>query len=385
MKPVAGDISCSFVSNFDLGKRKGGFDGLGGKILDLIRVEFPNTFLVDNVNPPVQKTDRYMSKIFRKIGIPARFPIFSKSRLDITAGLLHQRIPPQTDFIIFHGTTPWINYTPRHKYFTFTDCSFETYISNYHDRRQYSKKDSNRIIKAEEKFFANAEQVFLTSEWAISETKKHYHLSGDNFLNIRQGPSMEISVNAFSGNAPLNQFVFIGTDFLGKGGAEICNAFKRFTRDHSDYKLIVIGQRPPEEFLAIPNIEFLGYVNKSTPEGRLQFEQIYQQSKALLLLTKKDISPLVLIEAGLHGCPSIANGQGAIPEMIVENLTGFLINTSEDECLSAMKLIAGMDEGMLLKLRRETRDHYQANYDWSNIMKVITKRMHQITTVESYI
>jgi glycosyltransferase involved in cell wall biosynthesis len=269
--------------------------------------------------------------------------------------------------------------------FTFTDCSFETYISNYHNRSQYSKKDITRIIKSEEKFFANAEQVFITSQWAINEIKQHYQLSGDNLLNIRQGPSMEISVNAFSANTPLNQFVFIGTDFLGKGGAEICNAFKKFTGEYPDYKLLVIGQRPPDEFLAIPNIEFLGYVNKSTPEGRLQFEKIYQQSKALLLLTKKDISPLVLIEAGLHGCPSIANDQGAIPEMIVEKLSGFLIKTSEDECLAAMKLIAGMDEQMLLKLRKDTRDHYEANYAWSNIMKVITKRMHQITTADSYI
>jgi hypothetical protein len=94
MKPVGGDISCSFVSNFDLGNRRGGFDGLGGKIYDFIREEFPNTTLVDSIDPPVHRSDRYMSKIFRKVGMPASFPVFSRSRLNVTASILQQRISP---------------------------------------------------------------------------------------------------------------------------------------------------------------------------------------------------------------------------------------------------------------------------------------------------
>jgi len=367
--------SCFFVSNFNLNNRKGGFDGLGGKIYDLLKENLDDVILLDNINPPVEKIDRYKSILLRKMRIPANFPSYSASRLNRIARLLEKALGGKNGFIVFHGATPWVNYKPRQKYYAFTDCSFETYISNYHDRSQYSKKDIDRIIKAEEKFFANAEQVFFTSGWAIKETKTHYQLPGDNFLNIRQGPSMEISSHAFTGESPINQFVFIGTDFLGKGGGLICNAFRRFNTERQDYKLLIIGEKPPEEYLSIPNVTFLGYVNKSTDKGRQQLEKIYQQSKALLLLTRKDISPLVLIEAGLHGCPSIANDQGAIPEMIVENISGFQIDSNEDECLLAMRKIAGMESGELLTLREKTKTYYQENYDWSGIMKLM---MHKI-------
>jgi len=369
--------SCFFVSNFNLNNRKGGFDGLGGKIFDLLKENLDDVILLDNINPPVEKIDRYRSILMRKMRIPANFPVYSASRLNRIGSLLDKAVGGKKGFIVFHGATPWIGYKPTNKYYTFTDCSFETYISNYHDRSHYSKRDISRIIKAEEKFFANAEQVFFTSGWAIEETKKHYQLTGDNFLNIRQGPSMEISPQAFTDESPLNQFVFIGTDFLGKGGDLICNAFRKFTTEHQDYKLLIIGQRPPEEFLSIPNVIFLGYVNKSSAEGRQQLEQIYQQSKALFLLTRKDISPLVLIEAGLHGCPSIANSQGAIPEMIMENISGFKINSNEEECLHAMIKIAGMEDQELKTLRRNTKNYYQDNYDWSGIMKLMMQKILQ--------
>ncbi len=163
------------------------------------------------------------------------------------------------------------------------------------------------------------------------------------------------------------QFVFIGTDFKGKGGIEICAAFQKIYQIDPEYKLIIIGQKPPDEFLRAPGITYVGYINKSTDEGRKQFSEIYRKSRALLMLTKKDIFPIVLIEAGLHGCPAIANMQSGIPEVILDDKTGYLIENSSSSLEIAMQKLVEQNEEELMKMRQFTSAFYAKNYSWEEI------------------
>jgi glycosyltransferase involved in cell wall biosynthesis len=361
-----------FVSNVDIRNRKGGWDGLGGKIFDLLGDQIGPVQLLDNINPEIGFLSKATSKLFRKIGFKANFPAFSKSRLNAIARTLSDKIPADTDYIIFHGSTPWINYQLNTKYCALLDCSFITYMQVYHQLSQYSKSDIGRIRNKERTFFKNAHCIFFTSTWALQETCKHYELSGENFKVIGQGPSTE--VRPPKNDLPVkDQFLFIATDFLGKGGAEVCNSFEKFLTIYPDYELVIVGQQPPKDFLLGKNIQFLGYINKSTPEGMEQLENLYRQSKALLMMTRKDIAPLVIIEAGLYGCPCIGNNASAIGEMIKDKQTGVLINSNEQELLQAMLLIAGMKEPEMQQMRKQVREFMLSDFSWKEIIRKMTE------------
>jgi glycosyltransferase involved in cell wall biosynthesis len=370
-----------FVSNFDLNDRKGGFDGLGGKIYDILAEKHNNILLVDHVNPPYRKIDVFLSKIFRIAGIPALFPAFSKKRLKLISKELERRLPRDTSSIIFHGITPWIGFKPSVPYFAFSDCSFDTYMDLYHERQAFSAKDLHRIGKCEGEFMANAMGVFFTVDWSLNEAKRQYGLDGSNLMKMGQGPTMDIPKDAFHNTPPGKQFVFIGTDFIGKGGIQICEAFQKVYEKDQEYKLIIIGQKPPAEYLQKPGISFLGYINKSSPEGRKQFSEIYRQSRALLMLTKKDIFPIVLIEAGLYGCPAVANKQSGIPEVIQDGKTGYLIESSTVELENAMMRLAEQDDRELVAMRQFTSHFYAENYSWEQIYSRIHTAMSKAGVV----
>lgn len=361
-----------FVSNVDMNNRKGGWDGLGGKIFDLLCERLGPVTLLDKVNPEISFYSKAKSKFFRLTGLKAGFPAFSKSRLNTIASLLGKQIAQNTGYIVFHGSTPWIHYQPAAKYCALLDCSFITYMQVYHQVDQYSSKDIDRIKNKERIFFKNAHRIFFTSHWALQETCKHYDLKGENFEVIGQGPSMVIKEQ--EKNIPVkNQFLFIATDFLGKGGAEICNSFQQFLETYQDYELVIVGQRPPENFLQGKNIRFLGYINKSTQEGQEQLENLYRQSKALLMMTRKDIAPLVLIEAGLYGCPTIGNNASAIGEMIRNKETGFLVNNNEYELMKAMHEMAKMNEHEIMQMRKKVKEFMLTDFSWNEIIRKMSE------------
>lgn len=360
-----------FVSNVDIRNRKGGWDGLGGKIFDLLSEQFGSVQLLDKINPEIGYLSKVRSKLCRSIGFKANFPAFSKSRLNTIAGLLKDQVPADVDYIVFHGSTPWINYQPAVKYCALLDCSFMTYMQVYHQLNQYSKSDIERIRNKERQFFKNAHTIFFTSQWALQETCSHYDLKGENFKVIGQGPSTEILMQ--EKDVPVKkQFLFIATDFLGKGGAEVCNSFKKFLASYPDYELVIVGQQPPKDFELGKNVRFLGYIKKSIPEGAEQLENLYRQSTALLMMTRKDIAPLVIIEAGLYGCPCIGNNASAIGEMIKDEQTGLLIQNSEAELLQAMLKMAAMKEPEMQLMRKQVKAFMQTDFSWDVIINKMT-------------
>ena len=366
-----------FVSNVDILRPRGGWDGLGGKVFRLLSEHSLNIQLLQNVNPGVSLISKGVSKVLRKSGLRGSFTIFGKRRLKLVKDILEKEILSDATYLIFHGSTPWIGYKPSQKYCALLDCSFMTYMQVYHDIKRFSRSDIKRIMEAERLFFERAHKIFFTTRWALEDACKLYDLPGKNFHVIGQGPSA-VGSDIYKDNYKVkNQFLFIATDFLGKGGAEVCNSFSEFLKVFPDYELVIVGQRPPEHFLEGKNIRFMGFINKSTQEGLQQLGQLYSETKALLMMTRKDIAPLVVIEAGLSGCPTIANKVAGLSEMINDKRTGLLIDSTEKDLLQAMHYMAALPEADMQEMRAAVKSFSSTSFSWDTIINNIIQHIYK--------
>ena len=367
-----------FISNVDLSNRRGGWDGLGGKLYDMLTEILGQVRLLDKVNPPIRFFDKAWSKLFRLLGLPAIFPAFSSARLSMIRQILSRQIPASAGLLIFHGSTPWVHYQPAVKYCVLLDCSFITYLEVYHDAGAYSKRDVKRIRDAEKQFLSKATYVYFTSQWALKETCRHYNLSGDNMVVMGQGPSMQLDDVTYHTRPLKKQFLFIATNFLGKGGAEICRCFDIFCKKFKGYELLIAGEQPPNIFLQNPAIRYLGYINKSSLAGRQLLVDLYEETLALLMMTSKDIAPLVIIEAGWQGCPAVSNNVSAIGEMIIDGETGFLVGNREQELLDRMQWFAVADQRLLAEMRAAVKQFVMNTYSWDKVSGIITRTLFPI-------
>jgi glycosyltransferase involved in cell wall biosynthesis len=110
-----------------------------------------------------------------------------------------------------------------------------------------------------------------------------------------------------------------------------------------DARLLVAGdgsERPSletrSEQVAPGRVTFLG----SIADPR----EVYAAADLLLLPSLSEGMPAVVIEAGLVGTPSVATAVGAVPEMIEDGRTGFLV-TPQDPGALASKVMEALPRG----------------------------------------
>jgi glycosyltransferase involved in cell wall biosynthesis len=102
-------------------------------------------------------------------------------------------------------------------------------------------------------------------------------------------------------------------------------------RSLGDMLLLVAGDGPQRDELRAaasgqPNIRFLGPVRDPY--------NLYAAADLLLLPSRTEGMPAVVIEAGLVGTASVCTPVGAIPEMVVHGRSGFLFHTGDPVALA---------------------------------------------------
>jgi glycosyltransferase involved in cell wall biosynthesis len=112
-----------------------------------------------------------------------------------------------------------------------------------------------------------------------------------------------------------HDFLFVSTDYERKNGRVCRQAITQVWQKYPYARLIIIGAPPPAEDLGDSRISYEGYLKKSDPQDLARFTDRLSGAFALLHPTDADTTAMVVIEAGLHGCPSITVNDFAIPEI----------------------------------------------------------------------
>ncbi|MBO3803181.1 MAG: glycosyltransferase [Candidatus Brockarchaeota archaeon] len=148
---------------------------------------------------------------------------------------------------------------------------------------------------------------------------------------------------------------YLGRLTRDKGVHTLLDAFSE-VRKKARACLVVAGLGPEKEALEKRSVElgmaedtrFLGYVEEAEKVPLLQ------QSNVVVLVSKADLVPLVLIEAMACGTPVIGSRAGGIPNLIEDGETGFLVREGDPKELSEkiLEVISGADlEGVKRKAK----------------------------------
>jgi glycosyltransferase involved in cell wall biosynthesis len=119
--------------------------------------------------------------------------------------------------------------------------------------------------------------------------------------------------------------LFVGGDFKRKGGVVLLEAF-RLLRQQVGAKLpvelhLVTREKIPQE----PGV----FVYNDMRPNSAELKQLYFSSQIFCLPTYGDCLPMVLSEAGAAGLPLVSTCLAAIPEIVRDGETGFLVPPGE--------------------------------------------------------
>ncbi|WP_205946315.1 glycosyltransferase family 4 protein [Stecheria intestinalis] len=119
--------------------------------------------------------------------------------------------------------------------------------------------------------------------------------------------------------------LYISSEFELKGGEDILKAFGKL--DESKFELLIITKRETVREEDLFKINKLANVTiREFNLSKDELADVYLESNVLLNPTRQDSFSLVVLEAMKYGNMVLSSDLYAIPEMVIDNKTGFLVN-----------------------------------------------------------
>ncbi len=356
-------LNGQYVSNLPQSLKSGGWSGMNINIYKQLSSHFKLEYLPP-IQPAVLMHERLKSKLLSLMGLKRHFEFFSERRLQMISNQFQINPKSNVDFLFFHGTTPWIKCKPQIPYFAYVDATFLTYSDIYLNPKNFLKSEITRIVNQEKQFLAKASTIFFSSEWAKQETMQRYNMDGSNFQTVGLGGNTEIPQDITPSNE-LN-LLFVSMDFKRKGGQIAFDGFVKLKQKFPELTLHIIGDAPPKNIINTPGIIFHGFIDKKTEEGRSQFDKIFKSAAFLIHPTEKDMTPLIIVEAGYYGIPAVAPAKFGIPEMIKDGKTGYLLKqNTPDEIVSILNTVLAKPN-QWQQMQQATYHHMLDNFTWNN-------------------
>jgi glycosyltransferase involved in cell wall biosynthesis len=166
------------------------------------------------------------------------------------------------------------------------------------------------------------------SKWAANILTDGAKLPRDKVIPIHVGLDLEqwhYHDRVARSNSRV-KILFVGGDFVRKGGALLLDVFAKSFADVAELHLV-----SPQAPTGVPAGVYV-YKNLSPQSDRLM--SLYRECDIFALPTTSDMSPWVVLEAMASGCAVITTPTAGIAEMIVDGQTGIFVPKNDFQALA---------------------------------------------------
>ncbi|MBD2434058.1 MULTISPECIES: glycosyltransferase family 4 protein [Fischerella] len=221
-----------------------------------------------------------------------------------------------------------------------TDAPQTVLIDFYSIFSNFCNESKRHVYALEKAALDRSKLVIFLSDWAAENAIKIYGIQPSKVRVVPWGANIECNRTyedihniVESKDTRYCRLLFIGVDWLRKGGDTAVEVAKELNEIGLKTELIVVGSEPPisETF---PNyVKFLGFINKYTTEGIKQINELFCTSHFLIVPSRAETYGHVFCEANSFGLPSLATNVGGIPTIIKDGVNGktFSVNSRVEE------------------------------------------------------
>ncbi|MCT8158628.1 glycosyltransferase family 4 protein [Pseudoruegeria sp. SHC-113] len=241
-------------------------------------------------------------------------------------------------------------------HFVYTD---HTHLENLNfEDFQPSSLYSKSWIELERSIYRNADMVFTRSSNVSASLHEQYNLEAQKIACVFAGSNaakpgqLEDLPTRYSAK----EILFAGIDWDRKGGPNLLAAFQKILPRHPDAKLTIVGCTP--EVGQTPGCNVVGRVPLAEMPG------FYERATIFCLPTRVEPFGIVFVEAMWNALPIIGTRVGAVPDMVKEAQTGFLVAPGDVDTLAQRLDTLLSDMALRKNFGQAGRRLAEDRYDW---------------------
>jgi glycosyltransferase involved in cell wall biosynthesis len=270
------------------------------------------------------------------------------------------------DVVLQTSSIPFITYPLKKTYCIFIDFTMKLAEREYPQWATFhSEKDKNLWLELETKTYHNADYIFTASEHVKQSLIKDYKIPSENAVVVYEGVNInEIpDFEKYYGNKTI---LFVGMDFERKGGNILIKAFLEVKIKIPDAKLIIVGSNPVIDH---PDILVKGYISRE------EMLNLYTTSAIFAMPSICEPFGLVFLEAMAYKLPCIGTTNDAMPEIIEDKVSGFLVPPHDYLILAEKIIILLNDEKLMESMGKKGRDKVKEKFTWDLVIERMNSKI----------
>jgi glycosyltransferase involved in cell wall biosynthesis len=367
-------INFNWVSPYHPDDAQGGWKGMQFHLLKSLEAKLGTARRIAPVEVVEEFWAKWLSRLQKKLKIPRRYVHYSETRLADFASLVQQQLPENDGQpVVFFGALPFVSCRPKSPYYLYTDGAFFIHYWEYNQDHTHHRKEIERILRAEAEFMRGAGGVWCSSQNVADRITREYGLAAGKALFVGTGPGNVPPAEAIRYE---NSLVMIAGDFERKGGRLAVQAVAEARKLGASIQLKLIGAKPPEDVLGLGFVEWCGWLDLRKQTDRKRFADLMSGIGAQILLSRSDLTPLVITEAASYAKATFATAVGGIPEMIRNEETGWITSPTATPLEIGQRLAAVFEHSDRLKdAGLAARDFCLSKWSWESVANTAVSNM----------
>lgn len=166
-----------------------------------------------------------------------------------------------------------------------------------------------------------------------------------------------------------NTIIFVGIDFVRKGGPTLLQAFDLVRRSNPDAKLLIVG---PDRQVSSGGVTWVG------PASRETLNTLFAGATVFTMPSVCEPFGLAIIEAMSHGLPVVGTTVDAMPEIVVDGETGFLVRPGDPASLAERLLLLLSDARVAREMGERGQARVEQRFLWGQVVDRVESALRSI-------
>jgi glycosyltransferase involved in cell wall biosynthesis len=201
--------------------------------------------------------------------------------------------------------------------------------------------------------FARATGFVAWSNWTKQSFVDDYGCREEDVAVIPPGIALD-QFTAGERNHEKPRLLFVGGDFVRKGGDLLLKVFRERLRDKAELVLVTRADLPEEHGVS---------VHRNLHANSPGLRELYRESDIFVLPSRADCYSLVCMEALAAGMPVVTTRVGGVPDIVLEGKTGYMVDVDDAATLGDALESLVQEPARRLEMGRRARQDAEARFD----------------------